>query len=104
MVGRSAGVVIMAPPDDSAEAQAALATLLSSLKPKQKARSCSLSGQACSSAACLGWCTVALRRRPCCPLLSLLDEAEGAHVTIVRLGSLRGYERRQREVWPVCFL
>ena len=37
MVGRSAGVVIMAPPDDSAEAQAALATLLSSLKTKQKA-------------------------------------------------------------------
>lgn len=36
MVGRSAGVVIMAPPDDSAEAQKALATLLSSLKPKQK--------------------------------------------------------------------
>ena len=38
MVGRSAGVVIMAPPDDSAEAQKALATLLSSLKPKQKVR------------------------------------------------------------------
>lgn len=36
MVGRSAGVVIMAPPDDSPEAQKALATLLSSLKPKQK--------------------------------------------------------------------
>ena len=42
MVGRSAGVVIMAPPDDSAEAQAALATLLSSLKTKQKARPCTL--------------------------------------------------------------
>ena len=38
IVGRSAGVVIMAPPDDAPEAQAALATLLSSLKPKQKAR------------------------------------------------------------------
>lgn len=42
VVGRSAGVVIMAPPDDSAEAQAALATLLSSLKPKQKACPCTM--------------------------------------------------------------
>ncbi|KAK9817135.1 hypothetical protein WJX72_010039 [[Myrmecia] bisecta] len=36
VVGRSTGVVIMAPPSDSREAQAAVSTLLSALKPKQK--------------------------------------------------------------------
>ena len=54
MVGRSAGVVIMAPPDDSAEAQAALATLLSSLKTKQKARA-AMSAQASVLAK---WCHI----------------------------------------------
>lgn len=36
VVNRSKGVVLMAPPADSTEAQASLATLLSALKPKQK--------------------------------------------------------------------
>lgn len=36
VVGRNSGVVLMAPPSDNPEAQTALATLLSSLKPKQK--------------------------------------------------------------------
>lgn len=36
VVGRCSGVVLMAPPDDSAEARATIATLLSSLKSKQK--------------------------------------------------------------------
>lgn len=39
MANRSAGVVLMAPPDDSPEARASIATLLSALKPKQKVRS-----------------------------------------------------------------
>ena len=38
VANRSAGVVLMAPPDDSPEARASIATLLSALKPKQKAR------------------------------------------------------------------
>ena len=38
MAGRSSGVVLMAPPDDSPEARASVATLLSALKPKQKVR------------------------------------------------------------------
>jgi hypothetical protein len=38
VVNRSTGVVLMAPPDDSAEARASIATLLSALKPKQKVR------------------------------------------------------------------
>jgi hypothetical protein len=36
VVGRCSGVVLMAPPDDSAEARATIATLLSALKSKQK--------------------------------------------------------------------
>ena len=38
VANRSAGVVLMAPPDDSPEARASIATLLSALKPKQKVR------------------------------------------------------------------
>ena len=38
MVGRSSGVVLMAPPTESAEAAASVSTLLSTLKPKQKVR------------------------------------------------------------------
>jgi len=36
VVGRSSGVVLMAPPTESAEAAASMSTLLSRLKPKQK--------------------------------------------------------------------
>ena len=36
IVGKCAGVVLLAPPRESAEAQATIATLLSSMKPKQK--------------------------------------------------------------------
>ena len=36
VVGRSSGVVLMAPPTESAEAAASVSTLLSTLKPKQK--------------------------------------------------------------------
>ena len=36
VVGRCSGVVLMAPPDDSSEARASIATLLSALKAKQK--------------------------------------------------------------------
>ncbi|CAL8463908.1 g3443 [Coccomyxa elongata] len=36
VVGRCSGVVLMAPPDDSSEARATIATLLSALKSKQK--------------------------------------------------------------------
>ena len=36
MVARSAALVVMAPPSDSQEARAALATVLSAIKPKQK--------------------------------------------------------------------
>lgn len=37
MLGRNSGIVIMAPPSDSGEARAAIATLLSAVKPnKQK--------------------------------------------------------------------
>lgn len=36
MLGRSAGVVVMTPPSDNAEARAAVNTLLSAIKPKQK--------------------------------------------------------------------
>ena len=35
-MGRSSGVVLMAPPHESAEAAASVSTLLSTLKPKQK--------------------------------------------------------------------
>lgn len=38
MVGRSSGVVLMAPPTDHPEAAASISTLLSTLKPKQKVR------------------------------------------------------------------
>ena len=38
VVGRSSGVVLMAPPTESAEAAASVSTLLSTLKPKQKVR------------------------------------------------------------------
>ena len=36
VVGRSSGVVLMAPPHESQEAAASVSTLLSTLKPKQK--------------------------------------------------------------------
>ncbi len=39
VVGRSSGVVLMAPPTESAEAAASVSTLLSTLKPKQKVSS-----------------------------------------------------------------
>jgi hypothetical protein len=38
VLGRNSGIVLMAPPSANAEAQAAVATLLSAVKPKQKAR------------------------------------------------------------------
>lgn len=41
VVGRCSGVVLMAPPDDSSEARATIATLLSALKSKQKVTGCS---------------------------------------------------------------
>lgn len=40
VVGRCSGVVLMAPPDDSSEARATIATLLSALKSKQKVPGC----------------------------------------------------------------
>lgn len=57
MLGRNSGIVIMAPPSDSGEARAAIATLLSAVKPnKQKVR-----GRAGGRA---GWGGACTRRHP----------------------------------------
>ena len=78
MVGKSTGIVLMAPPSDNAAAQASIATLLSALKPKQK-----VGGTPCSSD-CLALVCCLCRKSPSLPLPSPLWAEVVAQVVCTR--------------------